>query len=194
MDALPTTAPASGRLARLAVRARRTAAVDLAGAPSPPATVDLAGAPVQSAAIDLAGAPPQPAATPVAARAMPSAVACAVAALERRGHVVRVTDRTAPGELSPGSARIAQLVLQDVVSALSRGATGALNVTVRLRTDRGELVVSVQTLRPVGRPGTGLPGERDEQTLRRRIEAAGGRATIRATHDGNWLASARLPL
>jgi signal transduction histidine kinase len=174
MSADPTTTrlPTSP-LARLATLGRRS------GAP-------VADGPAAAVRADTVDAPRAPTGVPD--------VAGLVGVLERRGHVVRLTDLTAPGEVPDRAAGLVQLVLQDVVSALGRSAATDLNVTVRLRTDGGTLVLSVQTSRPVGAPRLAPPEARDEAALRRRVEGAGGRATLRATADGTWMAGARLPL
>jgi hypothetical protein len=131
--------------------------------------------------------------TPDAPRGL-SDVSSLVAVLTRQGHVVRVSDRTAPGTVPSSAARAGYLVLEEVVAILVRRAATHQRIHVRIRTEDDELVLAVQTLPEGDRVRSFVLGERDEAALRRRVEAAAGRATIRTTHGGNWLAMARLPL
>ncbi|WP_026911998.1 hypothetical protein [Patulibacter minatonensis] len=113
--------------------------------------------------------------------------------LARHGHQVRVSDRTVPGEVGTAAARAAYLVLEDVAMTLVRRATGDQRVNIRIRCEGEHVVIAVQTLGTADRPRPLVLTPRDEDTLRRRIEGAHGRATLRTTHGGNWLAMARLP-
>ncbi|CAB4936686.1 unannotated protein [freshwater metagenome] len=117
-----------------------------------------------------------------------------VAALTRQGHAVRVSDRTAPGEVPSSADRAGRVVLEEIVSVLGRCATSDQRVHVRIRTEDGELVLGVQTLPEGDRPRPLTLGPRDEAAIRRSVETASGRATMRTTHGGNWLAVVRLPL
>jgi hypothetical protein len=175
MEHDPSTARiASSRLGRL--RALRTRSMRVAddGAVPPEAVAVEAGAPGRAKGLDD--------------------VPALASVLTRHGHVVRVSDRTEPGELSPAAGLRGYLVLEDVVGVLARRAASDQRVHLRMRVEAGELIVAVQTLPegPRSTPFTIAP--RDEAALRRRIEGAKGRATIRTTHGGNWLAMARLPL
>ncbi len=145
---------------------------------------------------------PDPVAVPFAlqAEAAPDApegldaVPALVAVLTRQGHIVRVSDRTAPGSVPAATGRTAYLVLADVVDVLVRRAVSHHRIDVRLRTEDGELVLAVQTLPEGDRVRPFVLRDHDEDALRRTVAAASGRATIRTTHGGNWLAMARLPL
>lgn len=117
-----------------------------------------------------------------------------VAALARQGHTVRVSDRTIPGEVPNAVDRAGRVVLEEIVSVLGRCATSDQRVHVRIRTEDGELVLGVQTLPEGDRPRPLALGTRDEAAIRRSVETASGRATMRTTHGGNWLAVVRLPL
>ncbi|MEV4420607.1 hypothetical protein AB0L40_11630 [Patulibacter sp. NPDC049589] len=179
MDPEPTVAPLAGRMARLRARGSRGAATRAADRDAAVAAVVPVGA------------------GPVAAvTAGPSGidVSSVVAVLSRHGHEVRVTDRADEGVVPASVARHCHQLLADVTAALVRHAGGDLRVDVRLRTEDEQLVLAVQTLAVGDHPRPLELGARDEDLLRRRVEAAAGRATIRTTHGGNWLAMARLPL
>lgn len=114
--------------------------------------------------------------------------------LERAGHDARLTDRTAPGEVADAVGHQAYLVFRDSVDLLVRRAPSAQRLDLRVRVDDGQLLVSMQS---VGVDPQSTPTEltaRDLGPLYRRIEAAGGRTTVRSTQNGNWIAIARLPL
>lgn len=172
MEHDPTTARlAHGRLARLrSLRARtRTAPTEVVADPVPGP------------------------ATPTVPRGLADA-GRVVAALTRQGHAVRVTDRTSPGDVPVAADRAARVVLEEIVSVLGRCATSDQRVHVRIRTEDGELVLGVQTLPEGDRARPLTLGPRDESAIRRCVDGAAGRATIRTTHGGNWLAVVRLPL
>lgn len=178
MESEPTSAPLrAGR--RSWLRGRRAAA-----AAQGPVDVDEVLVPPAATAA---------AATPDAPRALGD-VPQLVSALTRHGHTVRVSDRTGDEPIPLAVSRLGYLVVEDLVSVLIRRATADQRINVRLRTEDGELVVAVQTLPDGDRPKPLVIAPRDEEMLRRRIEGASGRATIRTTHGGNWLAMARLPL
>lgn len=178
MESEPTSAPLrAGHLARL--RGRRAAARGLRvddGALVPPAAAAVAAPPGPAAPRTLADVPRL------------------VSVLTRHGHAVRVSDRTGEVPVPAAVALVGCLVVEDLVAVLVRCAASDQRVHVRLRTEDDELVVAVQTLPDGDRPKPLVLTPRDEQALRRRIEGAAGRATIRTTHGGNWLAMARLPL
>jgi signal transduction histidine kinase len=114
--------------------------------------------------------------------------------LERAGHDPRLTDRTAPGEVPPAVGHQAYLVFQDSVDLLVRRAPSPQRLDLRVRVDDGQLLVSMQS---VGVDPEATPMEltaHDLGPLYRRIEAAGGRTTVRSTQNGNWIAIGRLPL
>jgi hypothetical protein len=115
-------------------------------------------------------------------------------ALARHGHAVRVSDRTVPGDVPVATARQGRLVLDEIAAVLVRCAGSDQRVSVRVRTEDGHLVVGVQTLPAGERPKPIVLASRDEDAIRRRAESAGGRATVRTTHGGNWIAMARIPL
>lgn len=175
MDRDPTTARfAAGRLARLrAARARPAArGGDGASSPVPPAAVadgDEAGPGLG----DLTRL---------------------TAALTRHGHDVRVADRCAEGTIPDTVARQGLLVLEDIVTVLVRCAGSDQRISIRIRTEDEQLLIAVQTLPAGDRPKPIALAARDEDVIRRRAESAGGRATVRTTHGGNWIAMARLPL
>lgn len=173
MDREPTTARLRvGRIARL--RARRSGAQAKHGSAAPaPAVPDAARAPEPTGLGDLSRV---------------------TATLARHGHEVRVADRTQPGDVPAATARQALLVLGDVAAVLVRCAGSDQLVSVRVRTEDDQLVVAVQTLPAGPRPKPIVLAARDEQLLRRRVESAAGRATVRTTHGGNWIVMARLPL
>jgi signal transduction histidine kinase len=85
-------------------------------------------------------------------------------------------------------------VFQDSVDLLVRRAPSPQRLDLRVRVDDGQLLVSMQS---VGVDPDSTPMEltaHDLGPLYRRIEAAGGRTTVRSTQNGNWIAIARLPL
>lgn len=173
MDPDPTTARlATGRVARLRSRHARTA--ERPGASS--------AVPFAAPAADASGPKDL------------SDLSVLAALLTRHGHAVRVSDRTEPGTVPVAASRLAYLVLEDVVAVLVRRAASDQRIHLRVRTEDGELIVAVQTLPDGDRPKPLALGAHDEATVRRRVEGASGRATIRTTHGGNWLAMARLPL
>lgn len=175
MESESSSAPlVAGRLARL--RGRRASAER---------TITGAGA--------VAPVPRAPADVPAAGRTLAD-VPRLVAALTRHGHSVRVSDRTGDERIADGVAQLACLVVEDLAAVLVRRAASNQRVHVRLRTEGDDLVVAFQTLPDGDRPKPVVLAARDEEMLRRRIEGAAGRATIRTTHGGNWLAMARLPL
>jgi signal transduction histidine kinase len=117
-----------------------------------------------------------------------------VAELERAGHDARLTDRTTPDEVPPAVGHQAYLVFRDSVDLLVRRAPSPQRLGLRVRVDDGQLLVSMQS---VGVDPHATPMEltaHDLGPLYRRIEAAGGRTTVRSTQNGNWIAIARLPL
>lgn len=167
-----------GRLARLRGRRASAAAPD-------------------SRAVDAALVPPAASADAAPRPEEPRTLADVprlVQTLTRHGHEVRVSDRTGDEQIPRDVARVGYLVVEDLVAVLVRRAAADQRVHVRLRTDAGELVVAMQTLPDGDRAKPFVLAARDEEMLRRRIEGAAGRATIRTTHGGNWLAMARLPL
>ncbi|MDO9408283.1 hypothetical protein [Patulibacter sp.] len=177
MDPDPTTARlAPGRLARLRSRRSRATGAPAAG----PSDVAV---PSEARHEDAPAGPPGLA---DAGRLL--------AGLTRQGHAVRVSDRTTSDEVPAAVDRAAYLVLAQIVGVLSRCAASDQRVHVRIRTEDGALVLGVQTLPAGDRPKPLVPGPREEAAIRRCVEHASGRATLRTTHGGNWLAVARLPL
>lgn len=174
MDPDPTTARLrAGRLSRL--RAGRSRARTTQGADAP--------SPVPEAAVSDGAAP-----TGLAD------LTRVVATLTRHGHEVRVTDRTVPGEVPAATSRRGRLVLDDLVAGLVRRAGSEQRVSIRVRAEDEQLLLVVQTLPAGERPKPIVLEARDEDLVRRRVEAAGGRTTVRSTHGGNWIAIVRLPL
>ena len=149
-----------------------------------------------------AGADPvaEPDAAPVPARLVreetPRTLEAAPLLVERLrwlGHTAWLEDRVAGAVLPDGLSAAVFGILDDYVEAIARRGRPGQTLSIRLRVEDGALVASIQnggTLR-VDAPDL---EDADLQPLRRRIERAGGDATVLPTANGYWIAIARFPL
>jgi len=113
--------------------------------------------------------------------------------LHRAGHRITVTDTSDTAVPTETQAHV-QAILQESVDALLQRARRPQRLRLRIRIDAGDLVLSMQSSEGAADdPGISLTAT-DLAALRRRVAAAGGRMTVRATPTGNWLAVAFLPL
>ncbi|WP_210491839.1 hypothetical protein [Patulibacter sp. SYSU D01012] len=116
-----------------------------------------------------------------------------VARLRGLGHTAWLEDHTGDAAVPAALSATVFCVLDETVEAIRRDGRPGQTLSIRVRVEDDALVVSVQN---GGRLRVEAPDldDADLAPLRRRIDAAGGDATVLPTAAGYWIAIARFPL
>ncbi|WP_026912155.1 hypothetical protein [Patulibacter minatonensis] len=117
-----------------------------------------------------------------------------VRTLESFGHDIRLSDQLGSAAVPERLSVIAYRILEAGVGIIGRRFPDGQQLHLRVRADDQELLVSIQSTGLDGLGQQGLVPESDRAVVRSRIEAIGGKLTLRRTPSGNWIGVVRLPM